>query len=153
MPLLRVSHRQQQDQADCLVACAAMVLHYLQVPCRYGRLRTILRSEPHGTVFSHLHDLEQLGVAVTIAAGSVDILRTHLADGLPPIVAVDTGELRSYWFEATGHAVVVIGIESDGVHINDPEFGAAPQVVALEEFELAWQEQDFRFAVIRPLAP
>ncbi len=31
MSLLPISHHQQDQQADCLAACAAMVLSYLQV--------------------------------------------------------------------------------------------------------------------------
>jgi hypothetical protein len=38
MSLLAVSHWKQRRQADCLVACAAMVLEYLQVPVSYDRL-------------------------------------------------------------------------------------------------------------------
>ena len=58
MPLLSVSHRQQRQQADCLAACAAMVLDYLHVPFRYDRVPRLLRIEAHGTVFSHLQYLE-----------------------------------------------------------------------------------------------
>ncbi len=38
MTLLPVSHRRQQQQADCLTACAAMVLDYQQRPIPYDRL-------------------------------------------------------------------------------------------------------------------
>ena len=38
MTLLTVSHRQQTQQADCLAACAAMVLDYLHIPISYNKL-------------------------------------------------------------------------------------------------------------------
>lgn len=37
-PLLPVLHRPQIDQADCLAACVAMVLNYLQIPVNYLKL-------------------------------------------------------------------------------------------------------------------
>jgi predicted double-glycine peptidase len=84
--------------------------------------------------------------------GKLEDLHTHLESGLPPIVYVDTGELRSYWAESTNHAVVVIGIEDDRVYLNDPDFETAPQTVSIAEFILAWLEQDYLYAVIG-LAP
>jgi ABC-type bacteriocin/lantibiotic exporter with double-glycine peptidase domain len=42
MPLLAVSHHRQLQQADCLAACAAMLLDYLYLPIEYGRLVQLL---------------------------------------------------------------------------------------------------------------
>ena len=42
MLLLGIKHGQQRREADCLVACCAMVLDYLQVPMDYDRLATRL---------------------------------------------------------------------------------------------------------------
>jgi ABC-type bacteriocin/lantibiotic exporter with double-glycine peptidase domain len=108
MTLLPVSHQQQREEADCLVACTAMVLTYLQIPYHYEQLRRVLRTEQHGTIFSHLGHLETI---------------TH-------------------------HAVVIIGIDGDRVYLNDPAFVTAPQIVARDEFEPAWIEHNYRFAVI-----
>jgi ABC-type bacteriocin/lantibiotic exporter with double-glycine peptidase domain len=148
MPLLPVSHRRQRQQSDCLIACTAMILDYLQVPFPYDRLPRLLRAEAHGTVFSHLQYLESTGVSVVVGEGTMETLRRHLESGLPLIIAVETGELTSYWQEAVSHAVVVVGIDDDFVAVNDPAFEIAPQQIPVAEFELAWQEQDYRYAVI-----
>jgi len=148
MPLLPVSPRRQRQQSDCLIACAAMVLDYLQVPFHYDRLPRLLRAEAHGTVFSHLQYLASLGVSVWVGKGDMEALHSHLDRGLPAIVAVETGELTSYWQEAVSHAVVVVGMDEAFVYVNDPAFETAPQQVPLAEFHLAWQEQDYRYAVI-----
>jgi len=97
MSLLAVSHWKQRRQADCLVACAAMVLEYLQVPASYDRLTRLLRTMPIGTFFRNLRYLEAaLGLSVTVGYGDLQILETHLETGLPIIVSVNT-KMLSYW--------------------------------------------------------
>lgn len=125
-----------------------MVLDYLQVPFQYPRLVRLLRTQAFGTVFSNIRYLESLGLSVLIELGEVETLRWHLARGLPPIVYVDTGQLRTYWNEANNHAVVVTGIEGNQVYLNDPFFATAPQVITLAEFELAWLEQKQLYAAV-----
>ncbi len=65
-PLLPVLHRPQIDQADCLAACAAMVLGYLQIPVNYDRLQRLLNVRYFGAFFSDIENLHVLGVSVTI---------------------------------------------------------------------------------------
>ena len=126
-----------------------MLLRYWRLPFHPAQLPKLLKTEAHGTVFSHLRYLKALGVSVTVEESSIEKLSGYLQKGLPCIVAVETGELRSYWQEATSHAVVVVGIENNVVYLNDPAFDAAPQPVSLAEFELAWMEQDYRCSVIK----
>lgn len=38
MPLLKVTHQQQQRSSDCLAACAAMALNHLGVQIRYNTI-------------------------------------------------------------------------------------------------------------------
>jgi ABC-type bacteriocin/lantibiotic exporter with double-glycine peptidase domain len=79
MTLLPVSHRQQRQQAECLAACAAMVLDYLQVPASYEQLVKLLRIGPAGAPFRNLRYLESLvGLSVLIRRG-----HKHLTDGDP----------------------------------------------------------------------
>lgn len=146
MTLLPVLHRQQHQQSDCLVACAAMVLDYLQVPVNYARLAKLLQTDPFGTVFRKIQNLEAFGLHILIEAGSVEKLRFHLENGLPCIVPVQTHPLSNE--ESTNHAVVVVGLEEDSIHINDPAFPTAPQIVTLAEFDLMWLEHDYFYAVI-----
>lgn len=148
MTLLTVSHRQQTQQADCLAACAAMVLHYLQIPISYNKLTQLLKVDAIGAPFRNLNNLQSLGLSILIEEASLQSLIGYLEVGLPLIVVVDTNQL-SYWHEATNHAVVVVGIENETIYLNDPDLNVAPQMVSLAEFELAWLEKDYLMAVIQ----
>lgn len=148
MNLLPVLHQRQRQQADCLAACTAMVLNYLKLPVDYQRLLRLLNIKAHGASLHNLYNLKALGLFVLIEEGDISKLQAHLEIGLPPIVAVSTSKLSSYWKEDTDHAVVVVGIDEGFVYLNDPEFVVAPQLVTLEEFESAWLEQDYWYAVI-----
>jgi ABC-type bacteriocin/lantibiotic exporter with double-glycine peptidase domain len=147
MILLPVSHQPQQQQADCLAACARMVLHYLQVPVDYQRLTRLLRLDAIGTPFRNLQHLESLGLEIRITEGDMLKLRRHLDSGLPVIAAVDTAQL-AYWSETSSHAVVIVGLDEQFVYVNDPDLADAPQKIALAEFELAWLEKDYLCAVV-----
>ena len=89
-----------------------------------------------------------LGVAVLVEHGNLEILRSHLENGLPPIALVNTNEL-SYWDEATGHAVVVVGLEAETIYLNDPAFPDAPKKIAVDEFLLAWIDADQFYALVK----
>lgn len=146
MTLLSVSHLKQQQSADCLAACAAMVLEYLQVPVNYRQLLRILRVEYFGAFFRNLQHLESLGVHILIDEGNFDALQKHLETGLPVIVPVITSELP-YWDVDTHHAVVVVGIDDEIIYLNDPYFEKL-QEIPLEDFRLAWFAKEFLYAVI-----
>jgi ABC-type bacteriocin/lantibiotic exporter with double-glycine peptidase domain len=147
MTLLSVSHHQQRRQAECLAACAAMVLDYLQVPTSYERLVKLLRIGPAGAPFRNLRYLESLGLSVLIQQGVMATLQYHLERSLPPLAFVDTGQLP-YWDEATGHAVVVVGVEADSIYLNDPDFAEAPKKIPVAEFQLAWLDLGQFYATI-----
>jgi ABC-type bacteriocin/lantibiotic exporter with double-glycine peptidase domain len=59
MLLSGLSHRRQHAEADCLVACVAMVLEYLAVPVNYLRLRRALGTSEAGTPFPHVDRLRE----------------------------------------------------------------------------------------------
>lgn len=149
MNFLPVSHLPQQQQADCLVACTAMVLRYLEIPFRYTRLAQVLETERHGTVFSKLWNLRSLHVSVQVQEGDFQFITETLATGLPVIVAVNTGELRSYWQSTVAHAIVVVGMDDGFVYVNDPALEDVPQPISLAEFDLAWLEMENLCCVIR----
>jgi ABC-type bacteriocin/lantibiotic exporter with double-glycine peptidase domain len=148
MNLLPVLHQKQQRQSDCLVACAAMVLCYLQIPFRYERLAKLLETEQHGTVFRKLQNLRALYVSVQIQEGDFQAVDDALAIGLPVIVAINTGELKSYWQSAVAHAVVVIGMDKEFIYLDDPALEDAPQRVTIAEFDLAWLEQENLLCIV-----
>jgi ABC-type bacteriocin/lantibiotic exporter with double-glycine peptidase domain len=124
-----------------------MVLDYLRVPFRYSRLIQLLRIESHGTAFSSIQRLTQLGVNVEYEQGDLSTVVARLQDQLPLIAFVNTGML-SYWDSETGHAVVIIGIDENVIFINDPAQDKPALRVPLIEFESAWIEQDLRYAVV-----
>ena len=154
MNLLAVSHWKQRQQADCLVACTAMILEYLQVPVRYERLLQVLRTMPIGTLFRNLRYLESAyGLSVTVGYGNSQLLQPFLETGLPVIVSVNT-QMLSYWnYQEMIHAVVVIGIERETLYVNDPAFDMAPKAIPLAEFELAWYEEKNLYGVIGLVEP
>jgi len=145
--LLSIPHHPQRDDGDCLAACAAMVLDHLSVSADYDRLLRLLGVKPYGTPGSHLNNLADLGVHVRYARGTQDELSDYLARGQPCIVLVRTDQLP-YWTYATDHAVLVVGFDEQAVYVNDPAFEQAPQRVSHADFELAWLEFDYRYAVI-----
>lgn len=148
MPSLPITHFPQRQPGECLAACAAMVLDYLNVPFDYPALVTQLRLRPRlGAPFRNLRHLETLGVKVLVERGDLETLRACLEHGLPPITLVDTSQLP-YWTEATAHAVVVVGLEGNQIYLNDPNFPDAPKVIPTNEFELAWIDLDQFYALI-----
>jgi len=46
--LLPIPHHLQQSDGDCLAACAAMALNYLDVSVDYGHLLHLLGATPYG---------------------------------------------------------------------------------------------------------
>jgi ABC-type bacteriocin/lantibiotic exporter with double-glycine peptidase domain len=149
MSLLPVLHRRQQRQADCLAACAAMILDYFQVPIDYRDLVKRRRIESYGAPFTNLRYLESSSIQVQIQGGTIDSVREYLERGIPPIAFVNTEQL-GYWNESTSHAVVVVGIEDNQIYVDDPAFADAPMAIPTDEFILGWIDLDQFFAVIHP---
>jgi len=145
--LLPIPHHPQRSDGDCLAACAAMALDYLGVSIDYGRLLRLLGVKPYGTPGSRLNNLASLGVHVHYARGTLNELFDYLTSGHACIVLVRTDQLP-YWTYATDHAVLVVGFDEQAVYVNDPAFEQAPQRVPHADFELAWLEFDYRYAVI-----
>lgn len=148
MQLLPVSHQKQRQQSDCLAACAAMLLHYLEIPYEYERLIRLLDIQAYGTAFSKVRNLvDPFGLHVDVEEGDFDALRSCLALALPPLVPISTDSL-SYWESAVDHAVVVVGMDDTRVALSDPAFDTAPQIISQVEFGVALVEQDYKYAVI-----
>ena len=145
--LLPVAHRQQAEDADCLAACAAMVLDYMGIPVAYDRLLKLLRVQWFGAFASNIRALEQLGVIVIYKQGTLAELVEHLTNNRPPMVFVATSELP-YWTRSTQHAVVVVGIDETYIYVNDPAISSAPVPVSHGDFGLAWLERDEFYAAL-----
>ena len=147
--LLSVPHQQQQSDGDCLTACAAMVLAYLDRPMEYAQLLRLLKIKPYGTPAGNIRLLADLKLNVVYSKTDMVGLETLLQQGHPVIVFVRTGELP-YWTYSTDHALLVVGYDENHVHVNDPHRSEAPIAVPRGDFELAWLERDYYYALITP---
>jgi len=147
IPALPVPHRKQEQASDCLAACAAMVLAYLGRPTDYAHLLNVLDIGPLGTLRRNVLRLTRLGLDVIYREATLAIVAEYLQAGRPVIAFVDTAEL-AYWKTATNHAVVILGLDSEHVIINDPAFDTTPHYIPREEFELAWLNCDNACAIV-----
>lgn len=149
--LLPLSNVQQRQQADCLAACAQMVLAYLQVPVNYDRLLRTLETSERGTPFSRLEQLRSWDLSVILGEkGDLGLFQPYIAIGLPVIVPIQT-EWFGYWQNtATEHAIVVVGIDvpQEMIYVNDPVFTEEHQVLTFNEFDAGWTEMDRGYAII-----
>ena len=145
--LLSIPHHQQKQPADCLAACAAMVLDYLGVQVTYDNLQKLLKVEPYGASAYNLHYLTPLGVMVDVDIRDLTLLKESIDSDIPVIALVKTGEL-SYWSQETNHVVVAVGYEEDRIFVNDPVFQSGPNLISAKEFELAWLGFDYLSAII-----
>ncbi len=144
---LSVKHVRQQQDGECLAACAQMALNFLGIPASYDRLLKLLKIESFGAIYSNLRELEQLGVTVVYKRGALEELHEHLRNHQPCIALVQTSELP-YWEEATLHAVVVAGLDDQFVYLHDPAFEESPIPVSHGDFGLAWLERDELYAAL-----
>ncbi len=150
---LPVPHIQQHNNGECLAACVAMCLQYLDSPVPYQRLIQLLGIQTGlGTQFSNIQQLKRLKISVHYRQyGTLEELHAFLVGGWPCIVSVQTQELP-YWNGVNVyHAVVVAGMDRDHVYVNDPELPDGPVSVRLGDLDLAWLAQDETYAVIAPL--
>ena len=146
---LTVPHHRQNQDADCLPACVAMVLEYLGWPMAYDVLLRLLGTEPHGTVARHVLRLTRMGLSVVYREGTLAELRAWLDRRQPVIVLVETGELP-YWSYTTLYAIVLIGYDEGHFYANDPYFAQTPLAIPIGDLELAWLEMGNRYITIMP---
>ncbi len=127
-----------------------MVCDYLEHRVNYRRLLRILRIQTGvGAPLPQIQNLDKLGFTVLFQRNaSLRDLYALLENGWPSIVGVQTGEFPHWNHLPSRHAVVVVGMDSNFVYINDPEMPNAPLQVSIGDFDLAWFEQDQCYAVL-----
>ena len=147
--LLPITNVKQAREGDCLAACAAMVLDHLGLTPSYSDLLELVKIRSFGAPASNIRPVAQLGLNVTYSVTDVSGLILLLEQGLPVIVFLRTGDLP-YWKYSTDHAVVVTGYDSEThqLFVHDPYADQAPMAVPQGDFELAWSERDYHFAII-----
>lgn len=145
---LSVPHIRQREDGECVAACAAMVLKYLNIPASYEQLLRLLKIDWFGTAAFRVRELEKLGIAVIYKQGTLEEIHDHLSNDRPCIAFVKTIELP-YRAEAIDHALVVAGLDDEFVYLNDPAFPDAPKKVSHGDFDLAWLERDEYYATFK----
>ena len=146
--LLQVPLRRMQEEADCLAACAAMVLDYIGHSLAYVEILRLLDIGTFGAPASRIARLASRDVDVEYGEGTLAKLEALVDDDQPIIVLLRTIELP-YWLGVdTFHSVVVVGYDEANIYLNDPYFDAAPMAVTREDFLLAWLEMGYRCAVL-----
>jgi ABC-type bacteriocin/lantibiotic exporter with double-glycine peptidase domain len=147
--LLSVPHQSQHSDGDCLAACAAMVLAHLGHTIDYPQLLKLLKIKPYGAPAGNVRLLENLGLNAVYSKTGLPGLQAMLQEEHPVIVFVRTGELP-HWTYSTDHALVVVGYDENLLYVNDPAYPEAPVTVPRGDFELAWLERDYFYALITP---
>ena len=147
--LLPISHIRQQNDGDCLVACAQMVLEYMGVHVPYERLKRILEVAAWGTPHSSIHNLSRHipKLIVNRLPGDLPDLWAALTAGKPPIVFVWTGELP-YVEIISYHAIVLAGYDEEYFYVHDPALPNAPIKVLQGDVALAWIAHNSHFATL-----
>ncbi len=151
LKILSVPHRPQLDDGYCLPACVQMVLAYWGIEQDQTTIAKQLQTiEKAGTPASRVNQLDSANLKVIYRSGELVDLQNALAQNIPPIVLVYTGELP-YWSEATAHAVVLLGIEHDTVILSDPAKSSMPIPTLRGDFELAWDEMSNLYILLQKL--
>jgi ABC-type bacteriocin/lantibiotic exporter with double-glycine peptidase domain len=144
---LTIEHCTQETEAGCLAACVQMALAHLGISHSQRTLNRLFGLTAAGVPTSRLERLSRYGVQVTLRQGTVDDLRRKVDRGLPPILFLRTGPLP-YWSLDTQHALLVSGYDGTDFLVNDPAFPTALQRIDAATLELAWDEFDYRYAII-----
>lgn len=147
---LNVPHIQQKADADCLVACAAMMLEFANFHIPYNRLLKLLGTTDLGTPYSRLQLLSRVhsDILITYRPGEFEDLIYFIDQGYPVGIFVDTEELP-YWQTPATHAVVVIGYSEQDFYLHDPAFSKTPQAVSHGDLLLAWDAMNSILAVVQ----
>jgi uncharacterized protein YvpB len=124
-----------------------MVLTHLGKKFDYPQLLQLLEIKPHGAPARNIRQLATLNLSVTYSQTDLDSLEVVLQEGHPVIIFVRTGELP-HWTYATDHALLLVGYDEEQVYVNDPGHDEAPIAVSHGNFELAWLEKDYYYALV-----
>ena len=147
--LLTLRHQRQQNAADCLAACAAMMLGAVGHAIPYRRLLSLLEVGPTGASHRKLQRLaaETPDIEVVHGQGRPADLAISVDSGLPIALFVWTAELP-YWDVATRHALVTVGYDETHYYVHDPALPNGPRRVRRGDLELAWIAGDSYYTIL-----
>jgi ABC-type bacteriocin/lantibiotic exporter with double-glycine peptidase domain len=124
-----------------------MVLAHLGRAIDYAQLLKLLNIKPYGAPAGNIRQLADLGLKVVYSKTDMAGLEAMLQQGQSVIVFVRTGELPD-WTYSTDHALVVVGYDENQLYIHDPYRPQSPISIPRGDFELAWLERDYYYALI-----
>lgn len=124
-----------------------MVLAALGDDRSEAQLARLMGTRYYGTPASRIMRLERWGYRVEYGPSSLETLQRHLAQGLLSIVFVAAEFLTWTDFEGL-HALVLIEVTAAEVVVLDPSVDHGPSRSAIDGFLAAWEEFDFRAAVV-----
>lgn len=147
---LKIPHIRQKSNADCLVACAAMMLESAGFRADYNHILRLLGTSELGTPHSRIQLLSRIhsDLLLIYREGELEDIIRFLDNGYPIGIFVYTKELP-YWTTAAGHAVVVVGYTEQVFYLHDPAFNDTPQAVTYGDLQLAWEAYDSFLAVVQ----
>ena len=153
MPKLDVPFIQQNGAGYCLPACIQMVLAFNGMQRSQEDIAMQLGIiEDAGIPASRVLHLASRQLDVMRRRGEPEDLLQALADGMPPIVEVQTNQMAYWNGEATAHVVLLAAIQDDAgkqyAIVNDPAFDR-PKTALMGELLLAWDDMQNFYATIR----
>lgn len=147
--LISLSHYLQSADGLCLAACVRIVLAYWGSAVSEEDVAELLGIGLWGVPASAIRRLSRWGWDVDYGRGARVDLRQWLQRGIPVIAFVRT-DFLAYWDMDVGHAIVVVGMNDEQVHVHDPVMEKGPVSISAISFEAAWTEMDYGYAVITP---
>lgn len=142
----------QELSSSCVSACVRIVLFGLGVMASEEQVRRLLRHDKFGLSLATAQArLASAGADVFFYNDwSLDDLRDELRQGHYPIVGVERHWLG---YLSASHAIVLVGLSSNGVEILDPMNGPQVRPFGLPAFEQAWTRADKEVLIIASAPP
>ena len=133
-----VKHVRQEEDYTCVAACLRMALDYWSVQKSEQDIAVLTHTTVTGTRLEESIAVTALGVEVMVDKATLTDLQRYLDEGKPCIVSVLSIHFLHYaLLPPVLHAVVVVGMDAENIHIFDPARESAPDVIPIKSFEAA----------------
>jgi hypothetical protein len=124
-----------------------MVAAYWQQPLLQADVAHWLGTRGVGTPSSRIQRLTKRGFEANCGTGSLAELESWIAQGVPCVLFVRTGELP-YWQIDTSHAVVLAGLEANRAYWVGPAVETVLVTVLSGDLMLVWSYSEYTYAVL-----
>jgi ABC-type bacteriocin/lantibiotic exporter with double-glycine peptidase domain len=145
-----IPHHPQTEDGFCLPACAQMALGYLDIVRTQAELAHTLQGRAgFGAPARNILNLRSRQIQATYQTnGTWEDIHSWLQRQFPVIACIQAGELPHWRGIQAQHAVVVVSLDENTVHLHDPALDHGPVTVPTSDFWLAWDEMEGRYAVL-----